>query len=82
MRIWTMPKSREDGDMESTCIPEERLDEDYKRSYSVKEVQEMLGIRRATVYEHIKRQLFQTVRIGHHIRISKNSFDTWLDGGD
>lgn len=66
--------------MESKDIPMRQMDDDNKRSYTVKEVQEMLGIRKATVYELIKRKLFHTVRVGHHIRISRKSFDAWLDG--
>ena len=51
-----------------------------KRSYTVEEIQTILDIGRATAYRLIKRDCFRSVRIGGHIRISKKSFDEWLDG--
>ena len=53
---------------------------DGKRSYTVEEIQTILDIGRATAYRLIKRDCFRSVRIGGHIRISKKSFDAWLDG--
>ena len=53
---------------------------DGKRSYTVEEIQTILDIGRATAYRLIKRDCFRSVRIGGHIRISKKSFDEWLDG--
>ena len=50
-----------------------------KRCYTVKEVQEMLGISRPTVYELLKKNEFRWIQIGNKYRISKNSFDEWLD---
>ena len=50
-----------------------------KRCYTVKEVQEMLGISRPTVYELLKKNEFRWIQIGHKYRISKKSFDEWLD---
>ena len=50
-----------------------------KRTYSVEEIQQILDISRSTAYLLIKRQLFKSVKDGKHIRISKNSFDEWLD---
>ena len=50
-----------------------------KRCYTVKEVQEMLGISRPTVYELLKKNEFRWFQIGNKYRISKKSFDEWLD---
>ena len=51
-----------------------------KRCYKVKELQEMPGISRATVYDLLKRKEFQWVMIGGKYIISKASFDEWFDG--
>lgn len=53
-----------------------------KRSYSVPEVAEILGICKASVYNLCAREAFRSVRIGTKLRISKKSFDEWLDGVD
>ena len=45
-----------------------------KRTYSVDEIRSILNIGRRKAYE-----LFKIVRIGRTIRISKRSFDEWLD---
>lgn len=50
-----------------------------KRTYSVDEIQQILDISRSTVYLLIKRNLFKSVKVGKQIRISKKSFDEWLD---
>ena len=50
-----------------------------KRCYTVKEIQEMLGISRPTVYDLLQQNQFRWLRIGNKYRISKNSFDEWLD---
>ena len=50
-----------------------------KRCYTVKEVQEMLGISRPTVDELSKKNEFRGIQIGNKYRISKKSFDEWLD---
>lgn len=51
-----------------------------KRVYTVPEMMDILGISQSTAYLLIGRKEFHTVRIGRHIRISKASFDAWLDG--
>ena len=48
-----------------------------KRCYTVKDLQEILEISRPTVYELLKRHEFR--QIGTKYRISKKSFDDWLD---
>lgn len=54
-------------------------DDKEKRTYSVEEIQQILDISRSTAYLLIKRQLFKSVKVGKQIRISKKSFDEWLD---
>ena len=46
---------------------------------TVDEIQDILGISRPTAYNLVKKGLFHSVRVGGHIRISKKSFDEWLD---
>ena len=50
-----------------------------KRTYLVEEIAEILGIGRSSAYELVKQGCFKIVRIGTAIRISKKSFDEWLD---
>lgn len=50
-----------------------------KKSYSVAEIQQILGISRPTAYNLIKKNEFQSVRMSSGIRIIKASFDAWLD---
>ncbi len=52
---------------------------DDKRTYTVDEIQDILGICRTAAYNLVKQNLFHCVRIGGRIRISKKSFDEWLD---
>lgn len=50
-----------------------------KRTYTVDEIQDILGISRTSAYNLVKKNAFHSVRIGGSIRISKKSFDEWLD---
>ena len=50
-----------------------------KRTYTVEEVAHILGIGRTSAYLLVKEGHFKIVRIGNAIRISKRSFDEWLD---
>lgn len=50
-----------------------------KRCYTVKEIQTMLGISRPTAYDLLQEKKFRWFKIGNKYRISKNSFDEWLD---
>ena len=51
-----------------------------KRCYTVQEIQDILCISRASVYNLIKRNEFRWIRLeGSKYRISKKSFDEWLD---
>lgn len=54
-----------------------------KRIYTVKEVKEILGISRPAVYNLLQRKEFSWVQLnGGQYRISKRSFDNWLDKGN
>jgi len=50
-----------------------------KRTYSVQEIADILQISKSMAYEICKRSLFKTVKVGKYVRISKPSFDSWLD---
>jgi excisionase family DNA binding protein len=50
------------------------------RTYRVEEIAEILEIGRTSAYNLIKEEKFKVVRIGNAIRISRKSFDAWLDG--
>lgn len=50
-----------------------------KRTYTVDEIQDILGISQPTAYALIKKKCFHSIRIGRNIRVSKASFDAWLD---
>lgn len=50
-----------------------------KKSYSVEEVQYILGITRQTVYKLNKQGCFQAIMLENGYRITKSSFDKWLD---
>lgn len=52
-----------------------------KRSYSVAEAAEILGVSKRSIYNLCAHGAFKSVRIGTRLRISKKSFDDWLDGG-
>lgn len=53
-----------------------------KRTYTVDEIQDILGISQPTAYSLIKKNYFRSIRIGRRIRVSKVSFDAWLDSKD
>ena len=53
--------------------------EQNKRTYTVVEVSKILGIGKNKAYTLIKDANFKVVRIGNSIRVSKKSFDDWLD---
>ena len=50
-----------------------------RRTYTVEEIAQILGIGRTSAYLLVKEGHFKIVRIGNAIRISKRSFDEWLD---
>lgn len=50
-----------------------------KRTYSVQEIAEILQISKSMAYVICKQSLFKTVKVGKYVRVSKPSFDAWLD---
>lgn len=50
-----------------------------RRTYTVEEIAEILNIGRTSAYGLVKEGHFKIVRVGNAIRISKRSFDEWLD---
>jgi len=50
-----------------------------KQVYTVLEIAEILQISKSKAYELCKQNLFRTVNIGRSVRISKESFDKWLN---
>lgn len=50
-----------------------------QRTYTVENVADILSIGRSSAYNLVKEGHFKTVRIGTTIRVSKKSFDEWLD---
>ena len=49
------------------------------RTYTVEDIAKILGIGRTSAYSLAKEEHFKIVRIGNAIRVSKKSFDEWLD---
>ncbi len=51
-----------------------------KRCYTVQELQEILGVSRPTIYNLLKKKEFRWIQLDDgKYRISKKSFDDWLD---
>ncbi len=50
-----------------------------KRTYSVQEIADILQISKSMAYSLCKDAPFKTVKVGKYVRISKPSFDAWLD---
>ena len=55
------------------------VNEAEKRCYTVKEIQDILGISRPTVYELLKKNEFRWIQIGTKYRISKASVKFYSD---
>lgn len=53
-----------------------------KKTYTVYEVMKILGIGRNAAYKLVNSGVFKTIRVGKTIRVSKKSFDEWLDKSD
>jgi excisionase family DNA binding protein len=68
-------------EINSKIAETEHIQRSEKRIYSVDDIMEILDIGRSSAYLLIKRNLFRSMKIGNQIRISKASFDTWLDNG-
>lgn len=60
-------------------MTEHKPTDNEKRTYTVSEITSILNIGRTSAYKLVNKGYFHVVRIGNSIRISKNSFDMWLD---
>lgn len=49
------------------------------RTYKVEDIAEILSISMTSAYTLVRQGHFKVVRIGNAIRISRKSFDEWLD---
>lgn len=49
------------------------------KTYRVEDICKLLNIGRSSAYNLVREGHFKTVRIGTAIRISKKSFDEWLE---
>lgn len=56
--------------------------DENKKVYSVQEIQDILEISLPSAYQLVARGLFKSMKIGRTVRVSKKSFDAWLDGED
>lgn len=63
--------------METAMNTQNKISE--KRTYLVQEIAEMLNVSMTTAYAIVREGVFESVRIGRVIRVSKKSFDEWLD---
>ena len=52
------------------------------RTYTVNEIARILGVSRTRAYCLVQEDLFKSVRISNAVRISKRSFDEWLESLD
>ena len=68
--------------MEVTMDKKEKKPLPEPRAYTVEQIAAMLNIGRTTAYQLVKKEQFKTVRIGNAIRVSKKSFDEWLESLD
>lgn len=74
-----MIDKRNTSSVNETPIQKEHRSNPDKRVYTVDEIQDILGIGRTSAYSLVKQNVFHSVRVGGSIRISKKSFDAWLD---
>lgn len=52
------------------------------RCYTVKDLQEILGISRTAVYELLNQKVFRSFIIARKYRIPRKSFEAWMEGTD
>ncbi len=74
-----MIDERNANSVDTTSPQREQQTNRDKRVYTVDEIQDILGIGRTSAYSLVKQKVFHSVRVGGSIRISKKSFDAWLD---
>ena len=61
---------------ETRCDPETMPE---KRCYTVNDLMLILNVGKSSIYTLLKRKEFKWNRVGAQYRISKKSFDAWLD---
>jgi excisionase family DNA binding protein len=64
-------------------IPLTEIDDFPDHPFKVRDdedIQHILKVSRTTVYELLKSKKFHSVRVGGQYRISKKSFENWLNG--
>ena len=74
-----MIDERNASSVNMTPTQKEQQSNTDKRVYTVDEIQDILGIGRTSAYSLVKQKVFHSVRVGGSIRISKKSFDAWMD---
>ncbi len=52
------------------------------RTYTIEDIASILKIGRTSAYQLVKDEKFASIRIGNMIRVSKKSFDDWLENLD
>ena len=52
---------------------------DTQKTYRVEDIMQILDIGRNSAYNLVKGNHFKVIRIGTAIRISRKSFDEWLE---
>ena len=50
-----------------------------KKTYTVAEIMQILGIGRTAAHDLTRKGLFKVIRVGKILRINKESFDQWFD---
>ena len=56
-----------------------QADPSVAKTYRVEDIAKILDIGRSSAYNLVREGHFNTVRIGTAIRISRKSFDEWLE---
>lgn len=65
--------------MNAQTIADEIAHPFEKRVYTVEEIMNILDIGKNAAYNLVNSGAFHYVKVGGHYRISKKSFDNWLD---
>lgn len=68
-----------DGNITQTPSFSSYQEETEKRTYSVQEVSKILQISRSKAYQLCDGKEFRVLKLGRLVRISKISFDEWLE---
>lgn len=55
------------------------MEDTEKQTYTVYDIMKILGIGRNSAYNLVAKKKFSVVKVGRTLRISKSSFDDWLN---